>query len=708
MATTNVEIAGIESYQPAIDYRKTGRIGILRGRNFAWDASGVHAAFASRLVSGSFSIGQSPDFGQSIYLDAAIHVAMGNDIWRLVQSSEGSPIGTWQKITTLTPRQNPLEVDYNRLRWSSAYLGFNRYAAAWNYGVFRVNLGANPPTYTKILDSGLGAEGEYVMAIAETNGRMLYLTDTTVYWSAAAEPENLTPSLGGAGFQVLGERISGQPYAITPMSLGAVIWTSEGALVMEFIGGDAVFRFYQLNTNALPISAFAITRLPDDDYVMLTRLGLFMFNNASQPEPITPLFNEFLREYLRGRPNERGHLWYSITDNRLYVSMRESVTTFSETLCLDIMLDRWGIFSDRHLGFIDYGVSRGQLAYLDPQGIASYLLSIIDQRKDREIPSQPGQFRGLGSEVEIGWIRAENLVPHSDSVQELQEIVVYRESPFVGLETIKFDEGFIPTLTFTVGQSWAFGADGNLEGWTGIGCTLTVANGVLTVVSTADDPQIQSEAGLAINGGVNNKIRVKLRHTAGDAWSWDGTAYYATANHGYSGQYSKKIIPDFKHLKEWKVLEWDMANLTQGGNDWITNTITRLRLDLFQSSPDTLEIDHIIVGSRTAPDADVFDEGLISQAGIADRVDEGVLFGEEEPTDYELEVLTDLLQHEDADGNPTNLFPAELVLKGRNADTWVTMAPSYYFRLRFRASAKGQFFRLNALDCTFTYSGNVS
>jgi hypothetical protein len=556
MPLTTVGIAGLESYQPAVDYRRSGRVGVLSGRNFAWDASGVHSAYASRLVAGISSIGISPSIAQTLDLETAVHVAVEGKIWRLNPTSPGSPVGTWELLTTKATlvHANLDDVPYNFRKWTSAYLGGKPYACTWNHGVFEVDLVPAVPTYTRLTSGtvpGFPADITPVIAIAETNGRMLYLTEQAIYWSAANAPKTLTPALGGAGFQVIAERIGGTPFAVTVTSVGAIVWTTAGALVCEFIGGDSVFRFWQLSTQALPISSFAIARMPDDDYILLTRLGLFMFNNMSQPQPITPLFNEFLREYLRNKPNELGHVWYSITDNRIYVSMRSSRVAFIETFALDIMLDRWGVFSEPHIGFFDYGVSRGQLAYATPRGVASFLLSALDTRKNRESTEVAGTYVGLGSEITIGWIRAENLIPQADTVQELSEILVNRLVPFGEVGNTFVDEGFIVD-----------------------GATSTVNEGLITDV---------------------------------------------------------------------------------------VNTF--------------------------------FDEGQIVQT--------------EEVTDYRLEVLTDLINLEE-DGEDQYLFHPELVRKNRRSDLWVTMAPALYYRLRFIATEPDEFYRVNSMDLTVSYQGNLS
>lgn len=552
MAYENVAVSGIESYQPAVDYRSSGRVGVITGKNFAWDASGVYSAYANRLVAGSTSIGITPDIAQSIDLETDIHIGVRGKVWKFTPSSTGSPVGSWGLIQNFATLIEPIydNVPYSFRKWSSGYLGGNRYACSWNYGVYKVNVGTS--AYTRLTSGGtpgFPSDLTPVVAICETNGRMLYCTATTLYWSAPNAPENLVPALGGAGFQVLAERISGDVIGLTPVSQGAIVWTNTGGLAVEFIGGDSVFRFWQLSTKAIPLSGFAIARLPNDDYAILTRLGVFSFNNLAQPQPAAPLFNEFMRENLRSKPTAFGHIWYSITDNRLYIGLRTTFSAFLETYALDIGIDRWGVFSESHIGFIDYGPSRGQLAWVNNLGIASYLLTPIDGRRNRESTTSPGTFIGLNSEILIGWMRAENFVPHADAVQELIEISVNRLSPFGVVSVTYIDEGFIAEATHT-----------------------TFDEGLITTVSPT-----------------------------------------------------------------------------------------------------------------------LFDEGFFDTANL--------------PVNYQLEVWTDLFVF--PPGN-SNVFIPRLVSQNREVDLWVTIAPTAFARLLFRATTATEYYRVNSLNLTFVYDGNIA
>jgi len=549
-----VPFANIESYQPAADYRKTGVIGVLEGRNFSWDASGVRADFASRLVSADNAIGV---FGQAIHqlkVGDTYHVAVADKVYRLIPDAVGSFTGTWSLVHTLAKVQTTaLETIPEHLRaFTTIFMGGFAYVCGWNYGVYRVDLTLN--TYTRLTSfttPGFPPDNDPVLAIAETNGRMVFITATAVYWSAPNDPENLVPALGGAGFQVIQEHMAGEPRAILRVTTGVLIWTAVGALAGEFIGGDAVFRWFQLTVEVMPLNQGASADVPDGSYIVITRLGLFRIVDLGQPQQLTPLFNEFLREYVRFRPIESGYLWYSVSDHRLFVSLKGTDSQFTETFCLDMSLDKWGLFSETHLGMAHYTAPRGPIAYCSSDGILSYLLATRDPRKDRENPYAPGTYTGLGSEVTVGYIRAEQIAPMTaDSVQELQEIVIYRTNPLQGYQDTEVNEGAV-----------------------------TLAG--------------------------------------------------------------------------------------------------------------------------TAP---TFDEGAV---GPGILFDEGVIGDGAVPTSYGLEIISDLFEEVEANGFDYGRSTGHLAHVGKLADTWTCMTPGYHFKLRLTAEIPGQFFRLNAVDCTLTVAGNL-
>lgn len=139
-------------------------------------------------------------------------------------------------------------------------------------------------------------------------------------------------------------------------------------------------------------------------------------------------------------------------------------------------------------------------------------------------------------------------------------------------------------------QSWNF--SGNVEGFTASGATLTSQGQTVRLTSTGGDPILSSPA-VSIDGGKFTLVRARVRRVAGTGWQ--GDLFYSTSGHGASVNY-RKNLGNTTVLNEWRLLEWDMADLTAGGADWTSNTITQLRFDLGATADDVFDIDWIAVG----------------------------------------------------------------------------------------------------------------
>lgn len=140
------------------------------------------------------------------------------------------------------------------------------------------------------------------------------------------------------------------------------------------------------------------------------------------------------------------------------------------------------------------------------------------------------------------------------------------------------------------------------ENWGVSGGTLTPSPGGSLLVSTSNDPQVSR--GASILGSRYTRIIISLTRTkARTSGAWDGTVYYSTSGHGYSGSYRKVIARD-PAVGEKTELTWDMSSLTFGGDDWLTNTITALRFDLDNGPGGEFTIHSIrVVGADTAAPA---------------------------------------------------------------------------------------------------------
>ncbi|MFS0827585.1 phage tail tip fiber protein [Pseudomonas phoenicis] len=147
---------------------------------------------------------------------------------------------------------------------------------------------------------------------------------------------------------------------------------------------------------------------------------------------------------------------------------------------------------------------------------------------------------------------------------------------------------------------WQF--DTGTEGWTVAGGTISAANGVLTVTSNSNDPRIVSPGVLAVPGAQYPLVRARITRRAGAAADWDGRVFYSTAGHGQSSSYFNLAANPNLAVGQSTIVEWDMSALTAGGNDWVTNTITNIRLDFGNTSGGVFDVDWIAIG-RSAPSA---------------------------------------------------------------------------------------------------------
>lgn len=139
--------------------------------------------------------------------------------------------------------------------------------------------------------------------------------------------------------------------------------------------------------------------------------------------------------------------------------------------------------------------------------------------------------------------------------------------------------------------------DSSSAGWSATNATLAIAGGSLVLTSTAADPQLVSPV-ISINGSLYTRVRMKVKRTAGNpATDWDGKVFYGTTGHALSSSYIKSLPNPNIAVGQSMILEWDMTTLTLGGNDWITSTVNRLRIDLGTLSGGAFEIDWINVSA---------------------------------------------------------------------------------------------------------------
>lgn len=148
--------------------------------------------------------------------------------------------------------------------------------------------------------------------------------------------------------------------------------------------------------------------------------------------------------------------------------------------------------------------------------------------------------------------------------------------------------------TFAPYQTWSFATI--TGGWTASGATFAISSGEGLLTSTGTNPQLISPA-ISIAGANYDKVRIRAKRTGGSGWT--GNLLYTTSGHGFSSSYQATLTPD-PQLTDWYIIEWDLSGI----NDWKTNTITKIRIDLGASSSDIFQVDWVSIGSRLAGGVD--------------------------------------------------------------------------------------------------------
>jgi len=177
--------------------------------------------------------------------------------------------------------------------------------------------------------------------------------------------------------------------------------------------------------------------------------------------------------------------------------------------------------------------------------------------------------------------------------------------------------------------------NGDVTGWTTSSVTFTAtANGTAIYDATAGDPSITTPT-LSINGSENRIIAFKYRTlNTGTTDPITLQIFYSAAHGGSSESFSKAGV-DLIADGNWHVVTLDMTAQTGGSNDWVTSTVTSIRLDFGGVAIDDFEFDWIAIGQpgpgfqRT--DTDLYVDGRVgigttSPAGdleVSDSSDSG-------------------------------------------------------------------------------------
>lgn len=369
MAEGKFQARDIKGLTPAIDPTQSQELFALAGRNYVFDALGVKSPFGNRyLTPVEFS---NPKHMQGVKLrlrggDRVFHFTA----YAIVEWDEAD--GGWRVIYATS------DTSLNPYRWTFEYLNGYVYFAHPGVGLLVYNLDTG--RCDRHEDVGAGTP-ESIIGLSQNNGRLAVLTATTLAWSAPSDGLNFVPTFGGAGFQVLAERVPGDAIMVTSYARGLLTWMTGGVMRSEFSGDAAVYRHRTLNTEYRPINSFCTARIDEDTVIILDERGLFQ-SRGEALTPYAPLFNEFLLDFLQDNQYRNGtnlRIEWDDRKRRLYVSYSDSYASavFERCFVYYPPLDKWGEFSESHYGIFPVKIADSErsddyFGFVDSEGRVRY------------------------------------------------------------------------------------------------------------------------------------------------------------------------------------------------------------------------------------------------------------------------------------------------------------------------------------------------
>lgn len=385
------QVTPIETFMPSLDQRNAGRSFVVAGKNFDFGPKGPRSGFASKIIS-PFPFG-APSKVQGITIQGRTLVFTSDAIltWRT-----SAPF-MWELLygfDTTIP-------DGYEGPWSAMYIDNQLWLSQPGRGMFSSEvtpgsdqLWLHPRTAFDI--PGLESR---IRGMDIVHSRAVMVNDDYIQWSGVGDMTDLTPALGGAGIQALSAFVQGTFLGLNSFQDGFVVWTTGGAVIGEYIGGDEVWAFYPLKTQLKPVGRRATVRLENGNIAFLSRQGLFLSNNSADVTPFSPEFNEYFLEYMYPEdgdltPNQFWRVDYNPARETLFLSESADGNTYYRTFVFNPTREKWGIFSDRHFGFL--ALTPDTFGHVDPQGFAHYFSPIFTRE------TEPSNARGLNRIMPAG------------------------------------------------------------------------------------------------------------------------------------------------------------------------------------------------------------------------------------------------------------------------------------------------------------------
>lgn len=331
-----------ESYIPILDPRRLSKPALIYGKNFLFDVDGPRSAFNCEFYNW-FKYGATD---RRSWRDFKVE----NEIWY------GTPTGIWRIMPVSLEPELLLDIQAAPLQkywpWTCAKVGGLYYFGQHDKGLWQFD--PSTKAFTKI-DTPVGRK---IRGVTASYGRLVCLSDTTVFWSALDDGTDLIPSTEtGAGAQAL-SMLSANAFRVDGVADGIIVSTDKGYLKGEFVLAGYVFRWYILSDLMKPFTPNATVKLPDVGLLTLDTRGFYL-SNGKIPEPWEQLHGEFFSKNFIAKMDRRRlgclALHYSYAAKALYVSFapNEREGTFTFAFVYLMTSGKWGVFNRDHHGFFE-------------------------------------------------------------------------------------------------------------------------------------------------------------------------------------------------------------------------------------------------------------------------------------------------------------------------------------------------------------------
>jgi hypothetical protein len=368
-------------WTPDIDIRKNEKPAILAGTNFQDDIDGPASAWSSNFINWNFW--ELPSRAKICELKISNDILYGaqDGVWRI------------NKISGVMELLLAVDVTNTFWPWTIAYVGGVYYIAQYDIGLWRYN-----PTENSLIHVTTPT-GDTVRYVAESAGRLLYLSDAYVVISAQDDGTNLTPSLTTAAQAQPISLIGGTAFRIEVLADGFLVYTSNGIMKATYTQAAYVFRWDVLQSRVRLFSPNAAVYVPKVGAIALDNSGFsltkeYNYTDGGNSQPWEVAMGDYLRtnliQYLDKTKYGNISLYWSDAEQKLFVSFStnalEGVMIYG--FVWSAVTKRWGSFDHQNTGIFETYAAVNNQYTCGYMGTDGYMRAFSNTNLSQGLPDQ--------------------------------------------------------------------------------------------------------------------------------------------------------------------------------------------------------------------------------------------------------------------------------------------------------------------------------